>query len=291
MHLECFSIPSNISTWSNNFVAQPSFSFLIFVSSKSGRNISGRRDAFELIIFRPRKSDHEHKEDKKESRAANIVTTNSHFNDDFWHSPMHFCCHSRPSSSRPPKWAQRNHSRRSKTCVDPKRCKLNTRRHLRILYFYNFMFFLEVPVCGSRVSVHRSSSCSNKQTKLAFSLLEINFYQKSMEFLRGMFKTIVGTCWCIAWEWKGQRVMTYVSELGCDFRMFLLILLPWLPLVLVQLLHTVTAQVLQLFGVESDLLRLVLDLVHEFPPGLEYLTSYICRRVRSMNIFDMEVEM
>ena len=31
------------------------------------------------------------------------------------------------------------------------------------------------PLRGSRVSVHRSSSCSNKQMKLAFSLLKINF--------------------------------------------------------------------------------------------------------------------
>lgn len=144
------------------------------------------------------------------------------------------------------------------------------------------MFFLEISVHSSRVSVHRASSCSNKQMKLAFSLSEINFYQKSMEFLRGMFKTILGTCWCIAWEWKGRLVMTYVSELGRDFRVFFLILLPWFPLVLIQLLHTVTAQALQLFSVESDLLRLLLDLVHEFPPGLEYLTSYTCRRVRTV---------
>lgn len=120
MHLECFSNSSSstlkLIKQSRGWAAKASRR----VSSKCGIKMSGRSNAFELIIFRPRKSDHEHKEDKKESRAANIVTTNSDFKNDFWHSAMHFCCHSRSSFDRPPKWARRNRSRSSETCVGAK---------------------------------------------------------------------------------------------------------------------------------------------------------------------------
>lgn len=68
-----------------------------------------------------------------------------------------------------------------------------------------------------------------------------------------------------------------MSELWCDLCMLLLILLLWLPLVLVQLRHSITAQVLQLLSIVANLLRLLFNFVHEFSPGLKYLTSYTSR--------------
>lgn len=57
--------------------------------------------------------------------------------------------------------------------------------------------------------------------------------------------------------------------------MLLLILLSRLFLLLTELMHPIAAQVLQVLSVGADLLRLLLDLVHELAPGLEYLTAYV----------------
>lgn len=98
-----------------------------------------------------------------------------------------------------------------------------------------------------------------------------------MEFL--VIPRPMGTCWCIAWDIKGQMLcsikQTYVSELCGDLCVLFLILLSRLPLVLIELCHSITAQVLELFRVVANLLRLLFNLVHEFAPGLKYLTSYV----------------
>jgi hypothetical protein len=83
------------------------------------------------------------------------------------------------------KWTQKH-------VLNLRRCKLNTRRHHSVY----FTFFFDAS--GSRVSVHRSSSSSNKQMKLALSLLEINF--SSLWNFHGISDLFRRTCWCI---WRG----------------------------------------------------------------------------------------
>jgi len=86
-----------------------------------------------------------------------------------------------------------------------------------------------------------------------------------------------------------------MGELRGYFRVLLLILLSRLSLLLVELSHSIAAQRLQLLCVQTNLLRLLLDLVHEFSPRLEYLTSYTRQRNAERDErwkfdFDMEEE-
>lgn len=71
-------------------------------------------------------------------------------------------------------------------------------------------------LCGSMVSVHRSSSCSNKQTKLHSSKLIFVHHWKAMEFSWSILETRFGELVdAAAWEFKG-RANVWLTWANCD---------------------------------------------------------------------------
>lgn len=101
---------------------------------------------------------------------------------------------------------------------------------------------------------------------------------------RGMFSEnlLMHRAWRGKLKGNQKGNWTHMSELWCDLRVLLLILLSRLPLVLVQLRYSIATERLELLGVCAKLPRLLFDLVHEFSPCLEYLAAYAIARAQSI---------
>lgn len=95
----------------------------------------------------------------------------------------------------------------SKHVLNLKRCTLNRGVIVENNFLLIFLLCSSQILCDSRVSVHRSSSCSNKQMKL--SLYEINFFIETRWNFHGVFE-LRRTC-CIAWEFKGQVMFSLID--------------------------------------------------------------------------------